>query len=86
MIREEDLLSLQNAVLEIARTKTSPGQKFLRLSEFRALLEDRFDGEAVAEMLKELANEGILALAPPEGGEDRYCVTEEYLAALAEEK
>ncbi|NLG84459.1 MAG: hypothetical protein GX493_07635 [Firmicutes bacterium] len=86
MIREEDLLSLQNAVLELARTKTAPGEKFLRLSEFRALLENRFNGEAVAEMVKELANEGILAAAPADGGEAQYCVTQEYLAALAEGK
>lgn len=82
MIREEDLLPLQNAILEVARTRTRPGQEFLKLSEFRELLGGRFDDESVAEMLKELTGEGILALAP-DGGEDRYCVTEEYLATLA---
>ncbi|MCL6615407.1 MAG: hypothetical protein K6U03_12520 [Firmicutes bacterium] len=86
MIREEDLLPLQNALLEIARAKTSPGREFLRYSEFCTLLGGRFDGEAVAEMLRELTSEGILAVAPPDGGEDRYCVTEEYLATLAEGK
>ena len=84
MIREEDLLSLQNAVLELARTKTVPGQKFLRLSEFCASLKDRFSGEAVSEMVKELANEGILAPVSTEGGEESYCVTQEYLSTLAE--
>lgn len=82
VIREEDVFSLQTAILDAALAKTAPGQTYLSLSALRQLVGQGFDAEALQEMLRELVAEGILALGPPAGGDNQYCVTKEYLASL----
>lgn len=80
VIREEDLLTLQTAILDTAVAKTVPGQSYLKIDDFFTLLNQRFDRETLAEMLKELVGEGILQQGPDAG---QYCVSQAYLASIA---
>lgn len=84
VIREEDLLSLQTAVLDAALARTAPGEKFLSFSEFKQMIGPGFDEESLAEMLRELAGEGILQLGSMAGVENQYCVTKEYVLAVSD--
>jgi len=80
VIREEDLLVLQTAILDAAVAKTVPGQSYLKLDDFLTLLNQRFDRETLAEMLKELVGEGILQQG---AAGQQYCVSQAYLASIA---
>lgn len=81
MIREEDVLSLQTAVLKAVLARTVPGEKYLDLAGFREFVGAEFDDAALREMLKELVAEGILQEKP---GAEAYCASQEYLASVAE--
>ena len=84
MIREEDLLTLQTAVLQAAVAKTVPGEKFLDLPGFKEFVNPNVDDATLAEMIKELVAEGILQ--PAGSGELKYCTSKEYLASMADGK
>ena len=81
MIREEDLLTLQAAVLQAAVAKTVPGEKFLDLTGFKQYVNPNVDEATLAEMIKELVAEGILQ--PAGSGEPGFCTTKEYLASVS---
>ncbi|MGE5551079.1 MAG: hypothetical protein ACM3ZC_11200 [Bacteroidota bacterium] len=84
MIREEDLLALQTAVLQAAVAKTVPGERFLDLAGFKEFVNPNVDDATLAEMINELVAEGILQ--PAGAGELRYCTTKEYLASVSDGK
>ncbi len=83
MIREEDVLALQTAVLQAAVSRTVPGQKFLELTGFREFVDPGVDDESLREMLRELVNEGVLQSMPGSGGEISYCASQEFLTTMA---